>query len=1255
MFSRSSATHIGLIRLSVLVAVLGCFGSVVFLSFRETVRETDGARTHTTREATRDNQLKTNPSTTKLEGAAARAYLEKTADGQDLTRAVIAQQYGLKWQERAPDGVATGGGYLGMSHNQNLNAWFDEEGVTVGPTLAEKDRDKAWQLGFTLKGYGYGKNLEAAAPIVAQEVKGNRVEYRRSNCQLPIADCRFQESKPDATLRTRSNGLFDFQSAIGNRQSEITEWYENRPEGIEQGFTIGARPERGETVAIDAPLRLELGLAGDLRAQMRDEGQGIALVDKGGRSALSYAKLLATDARGQELVAQMETTADGREILLIVDDQNAVYPIVIDPIITSLERLIFGTQGSASFGWSVALTGGFAVIGTPLFDSSGGVDAGVITVFTRSLTTWTQGNSVYSGGSGGFCGYSVAILGFKVAYGCPTATPPGTTASSGRAFIYDMFSNTQIELLEDPSRRGNGNYHGASVAVGSDRAVVGAPLSTIGSGAVYIYNFSGGRLPFTAGGISQNDNFGISVALYGDTLVIGAPGTDGVDAVGNTVPDAGTAYVFLRGDGSYNILQQGLVANDPKSGMRYGAVVGVSGNTAVVASSADNDKGQLAGAVYVFVRNGTTWSQQQKLTGSDTRAGDRFGYFAAAIEGNSIVVGSHLNDISAANLSDNRGAVYIFTRSGTVWTEQTRISPSSADGGAPGNSFGVGVAISGDRIIVGATGANIFTTDGGGVYIYTLDCVPPYNSKALFNDNLQIEVNASRCPGTSTRLAATAAGLGQLQWRKNGVNIPGATGGSYILNSVSASDAGTYDVVVTSACGTDISSPATLTVHTFSLNPTSQNFSASGSTGIVNVTSTGNCSYGATSNASWLVINGLAYGTAPGTVNFTVAANTGPNQRTGGISIFDKTFTVTQDGAGVPTNLVQLSSPTFNVGEASGSVQVTVQRTNSIGAATVDYRTSDTAGLNNCSLVNGVASARCDYTTSIGTVRFVAGESSKTISIPIIDDSYADGNENFTITLSNATGASLGTPIVATITIQDNEGTNGANPVDGTAFFVRQQYLDFLNREPDPTGYAAWQGVINGCAAGNTTCDRIHVSSSFFRSPEFQDRGYFIYRFYPVSFGRKPEYVEFVPDLAKVSGFLSDAELEAAKQAFIADFMSRPAFVTKFNGLSNTQYVDTLLATAGITHIARDFWIAALGNGTRTRAQVLREIAESTQVYDRYYNQAFVVMQYFGYLRRDPDAFYLDWIAVLDANPSDYRGMVNGFMNSLEYRFRFGP
>ena len=307
-------------------------------------------------------------------------------------------------------------------------------------------------------------------------------------------------------------------------------------------------------------------------------------------------------------------------------------------------------------------------------------------------------------------------------------------------------------------------------------------------------------------------------------------------------------------------------------------------------------------------------------------------------------------------------------------------------------------------------------------------------------------------------------------------------------------------------------------------------------------------------------------------------------------------------------------------------------------------------------MVNGVASARCDYTNAVGTLRFAANETAKTITIPIVNDSYAEGSESFTFTLSNPAGSGLGAPNTTTVTITDNETTNGPNPVDGTPFFVRQQYLDFLNREPDPGGYAAWQAVINGCPQGDTTCDRIHVSSSFFRSPEFQDRGYFVYRFYPVAFGRKPEYVEFVPDLAKVSGFLSDAELEAAKVAFINEFMSRPAFVAKFNGLTDTQYVDMLLTTAGVApHQFRDFWIAALGNGTRTRATVLRDISESPEVYNRYFNQAFVVMQYFGYLRRDPDAFYLDWIAVLDANPSDYRGMVNGFMNSLEYRFRFGP
>ena len=223
---------------------------------------------------------------------------------------------------------------------------------------------------------------------------------------------------------------------------------------------------------------------------------------------------------------------------------------------------------------------------------------------------------------------------------------------------------------------------------------------------------------------------------------------------------------------------------------------------------------------------------------------------------------------------------------------------------------------------------------------------------------------------------------------------------------------------------------------------------------------------------------------------------------------------------------------------------------------------------------------------------------------------------------------------------------------------MRQQYIDFLGREPDPGGFAGWTSTINTCSGDTTQCDRIHVSQLFFQSAEFQQRGYFVYRFYPVAFGRKPDYAEFVPDLASVSGFLSDAQLEAAKVAFIAAFMARPAFVSAYNSLNNTQYVDALLNTAGVTLLpspaTRQALIDGLNNSTLTRAAVLRQIVESTEVSVKYNHQAYAVMEYFGYLRRQPDGGYLAWIAVLDGS-NDPRGMVTGFVNSIEYRNRFGP
>jgi fimbrial isopeptide formation D2 family protein len=354
---------------------------------------------------------------------------------------------------------------------------------------------------------------------------------------------------------------------------------------------------------------------------------------------------------------------------------------------------------------------------------------------------------------------------------------------------------------------------------------------------------------------------------------------------------------------------------------------------------------------------------------------------------------------------------------------------------------------------------------------------------------------------------------------------------------------------------------------------------------------------------------------------------------------------------GTPT--LQLSANSYSIGETGGSAQVVVTRTETTTAATVNYATSDTSGLNACNSVTGLASSRCDYATSIGTLRFAAGESSKTIYIPIIDDNISDGTETFTLTLSNPSGASLGSTTVATVTITDNANGVG-NPIDGADFFIREHYIDFLGREPEPSGLAGWLDVYNNC--GRTIaqpCDRIEISSAFFRSSEFQDRASFIYRFYS-AVGKIPLYEGFMPDFAKVSGFLSAQELEANKVAFVNEFMARSDYQSMYGSIgSNDAYVTALLNTLGLpTHANKQAWINSL-NGGASRAAVLRAVTEDGQVSQKYYNEAFVIMQYFGYLRRSADLSYLQWIQTMNSNGGDYREMINGFLNSAEYRNRF--
>ena len=239
-------------------------------------------------------------------------------------------------------------------------------------------------------------------------------------------------------------------------------------------------------------------------------------------------------------------------------------------------------------------------------------------------------------------------------------------------------------------------------------------------------------------------------------------------------------------------------------------------------------------------------------------------------------------------------------------------------------------------------------------------------------------------------------------------------------------------------------------------------------------------------------------------------------------------------------------------------------------------------------------------------------------------------------------------------------GTNTPITITDIDFFVQQQYIDFLGRMPDSTGFANWVATLSGCPDGgfgenlNPSCDRVHVSAGFYQSIEFQGRGYFAYRFYDAALGRRPLYTEFIPDMQKVGGAQSPEQEVISKNQYMNDFVQKPEFKAIYDALSNQAYVDKLEQTGGVTLSNKADLVAALNGGTQTRAQVLRTFVESTQVFNKFFNRGFVTMQYFGYLRRDPDPIgFTNWVNTLDADPNNFRHMIFGFIFSTEYLNRF--
>jgi len=408
-------------------------------------------------------------------------------------------------------------------------------------------------------------------------------------------------------------------------------------------------------------------------------------------------------------------------------------------------------------------------------------------------------------------------------------------------------------------------------------------------------------------------------------------------------------------------------------------------------------------------------------------------------------------------------------------------------------------------------------------------------------------------------------------------------------------------------------------------------------------------------------------------------------------------ITGTYNFTAIPLPAVQFNSSSYRVDEGDLQVNLVVTRSGDTSDATsVNFRTSDDSGSQSCNIFNGKASSRCDYIGSTGTVSFAPDETSKTISILITDDSYAEGPESFRVTLSDPWGGVLGVA-TATVTIHDNDPTTGANPIDDARFFVREHYYDFLNRVPDSAGLDFWTNEITSCGSDQQCIEvkRINVSASFFLSIESQNTGYLVERMYKAAYGDATGSSTFggahqltVPDL-RFNEFLTHAQqigngvvvgapgwesvLENNKQTFAFAFVWDLRFTTAFPAyLTPPQFVDKLFQNAGVTPSSADrnaaiFEFVGGSIDTRdiaARARALRRVAGNSTLVTNEFNRAFVLMQYFGYLRRSPndppDSDYTGydfWLTKLNQFNGNFVSaeMVKAFIVSTEYRSRFGP
>jgi hypothetical protein len=668
-----------------------------------------------------------------LHGKAAFRHLEQTGLRNSLWAAVTAARYGVEPRK--------GGGYESANPGQKYRAIFTPQGVDVRGSSGTGGR---WRLGMRLTAYGYGARKKAVI-ATGLKVAGERVEYER---------------------RSRDG-------------AKLSEWYVNRAEGLEQGFTIPRAPGKRKA---GEKLNLWLRLSGDLKARSADKGQAILLDGRGAGAGLRYDGMKAYDAIGRGLESRMKLSGD--QVKIEVMDETAVYPAPIDPTLSQEAKLTAGDAASDDqFGAAVGISGETAVVGAPVDDTAAGPNAGSAYVFVRSGTGWSQQAKLTASdaAAGDIFGLSVAVTGDTVVVG---ASGDNMLAGSAYVFVRSGTSWSQQAKLT-ASDAATGDRFGDGVGISGDTVVVGASDAASDAGAAYVFVRSGTnwsqQAKLTASDAAVFDLFGRTLAVSGDMVVIGAP-SDDTDAG----REAGSAYVFVRSGTSWS-QQAKLTASDAAPNDTFGLSVAVSGDTAVVgALDDDTDAGFDAGSAYVFVRSGTSWSQQAKLTASDASGGNLFGR-AVAVSGNTAVVGAQFGNTAA-------GSAYVFVRSGTSWSQQAKLTASDA---AAFDFFGAAVAISGDTVVVGALADDTAAgSNAGSAYVFvSADAnTPPAITAA----------SVSRTQGLPASIGAIAQ-VNDAEDALNTLNITvngaaSATAGGVTVSSISVDASGQVTASVGADC-----------------------------------------------------------------------------------------------------------------------------------------------------------------------------------------------------------------------------------------------------------------------------------------------------------------------------------------------------------------------------------------------------------------------------------------------------------------------